>query len=170
MFYNSSLFSQHQSSLLTPCTSHIFNKDGNDSFLCIAFLSTSITIALLPPVVVAGNAMIWAAVWRKILWGHHFIYLWVFWFFTDLCTGIVAQPFYSVTFLMCSMNSTMVYDSPRLLTALCIVGEGSGMYFIAVTEKRCLVLILHRIGASAEWCKFFWTNHRAELNKTIVNL
>ena len=88
--------------------------------------------------------------------------------FTDLCTGIVAQPFYSVTFLMCSMNSTMVYDSPRLLTALCIVGEGSGMYFIAVTEKRCLVLILHRIGASAEWCKFFWTNHRAELSKTIV--
>ena len=98
MFYNSSLFSQHQSSLLTLCTSHIFNKDGNDSFLCIAFLSTSITIALLPPVVVAGNAMIWAAVWRKILWGHHFIYLWVVWFFTDLCTGIVAQPFYSDVF------------------------------------------------------------------------
>ena len=80
MFNNSSLFSQHQSSLLTPCTSHIFNKDGNDSFPRIAFLSTSITIALLPPVVVAGNAMIWAAVWRKILWGHHFIYLWVVWF------------------------------------------------------------------------------------------
>ena len=168
MFYNSSLFSQHQSSLLTPCTSHIFNKDGNDSFPRIVFFSTSIAIALLPPVTVAGNALILAAVWRNNFVRTPFHILLSGLAFTDLCTGIVAQPFYSVTFLMCSMNSTMVYDSPRLLTALCIVGEGSGMYFIAVTEKRCLVLILHRIGASAEWCKFFWTNHRAELSKTIV--
>ena len=159
MFNNSSLFSQHQSSLLTPCTSHIFNKDGNDSFPRIAFLSTSITIALLPPVVVVGNAMIWAAVWRKILWGHHFIYLWVVWFFTDLCTGIVAQPFYSVTFLMCSMNSTVVYDSLRLLTALRTIGEGSGMYFIAVT-----VLILTVI-STERWVvishRSFFTQRRA---------
>ena len=168
MFNNSSLFSQHQSSLLTSCTSHIFNKDGNDSFPRIVFFSTSIAIVLLPLVTVAGNALILAAVWRNNFVRTPFHILLSGLAFTDLCTGIVAQPFYSVTFLMCSMNSTMVYDSPRLLTALCIVGEGSGMYFIAVTEKRCLVLILHRIGASAEWCEFFWINHSAESRKTIV--
>ena len=48
--------------------------------------------------------------------------------------------------------------------------QGKDKPIVKHTEKRCLVLILHRIGASAEWCKFFWTNHRAELNKTIVNL
>ena len=127
MFNNSSLFSQHQSSLLTPCASHIFNKDGNDSFPRIAFFSTSITIALLSPVVVAGNAMILAAVWKNNFVRTPFHILLSCLAFSDLCTGIVAQPFYSVTFLMCSMNSTPVYDSPRLLTALRTIGEGSGM-------------------------------------------
>ena len=79
--------------------------------------------------------------------------------FTDLCTGIVAQPFYSVTFLMCSMNSTVVYDSLRLLTALRTIGEGSGMYFIAVT-----VLILTVI-STERWVvishRSFFTQHRA---------
>ena len=64
--------------------------------------------------------------------------------FTDLCTGIVAQPFYSVTFLMCSVNSTVVYDSPRLLTALRKIGEGSGMYFIAVTVLILTVISTER--------------------------
>ena len=79
--------------------------------------------------------------------------------FTDLCTGIVAQPFYSVTFLMCSVNSTVVYDSPRLLTALRTIGEGSGIYFIAVT-----VLILTVI-STERWLvishRSFFTQRRA---------
>ena len=156
MFYNSSLFSQHQSSLLTPCTSHIFNKDGNDSFLCIAFLSTSITIALLPPVVVVRSAVILAAVWRNNFVRTPFHILLSGLAFTDLCTGIVTQPFYSVTFLM---NSTVVYDSLRLLTALRTIGEGSGMYFIAVT-----VLILTVI-STERWVvishRSFFTQRRA---------
>ena len=156
MFNNSILFSQHQSSLLTPCTSHIFNKDGNDSFPRIAFLSTSITIALLPPVVVVGNALILAAVWRNNFVRTPFHILLSGLAFTDLCTGIVAQPFYSVTFLM---NSTVVYDSLRLLTALRTIGEGSGMYFIAVT-----VLILTVI-STERWVvishRSFFTQRRA---------
>ena len=64
--------------------------------------------------------------------------------FTDLCTGIVAQPFYSVTFLMCSMNSTVVYDSPRLIIALRTIGEGNGMYFIAVTVLTLTVIPIER--------------------------
>ena len=42
--------------------------------------------------------------------------------FTDLCTGVFAQPFYSATFLMCSGNSTVVYDSPTLIRALRTIG------------------------------------------------
>ena len=64
--------------------------------------------------------------------------------FTDLCTGIVAQPFYSVTFLMCSMNSTVVYDSPRLIIALRTIGEGNGMYFIVVTVLTLTVIPIER--------------------------
>ena len=144
MFNNSSLFSQHQSSLLTPCTSHIFNKDGNDSFPRIVFFSTSIAIVLLPLVTVAGNALILAAVWRNNFVRTPFHILLSGLAFTDLCTGIVAQPFYSVTFLMCSMNSTVVYDSLRLLTALRTIGEGSGMYFIAVTVLILTVISTER--------------------------
>ena len=159
MFNNSILFSQHQSSLLTPCTSHIFNKDGNDSFPRIVFFSTSIAIALLPPVTVAGNALILAAVWRNNFVRTPFHILLSGLAFTDLCTGIVAQPFYSVTFLMCSVNSTVVYDSPRLLAALRTIGEGSGMYFIAVT-----VLILTVI-STERWVvishRSFFTQRRA---------
>ena len=161
MFNNSSLFSQHQSSLLTPCTSHIFNKDGNDSFPRIAFLSTSITIALLPPVVVAGNAMILAAVWRNNFVRTPFHILLSGLAFTDLCTGIVAQPFYSVTFLMCSMNSTVVYDSARLLTALRTIGEGSGMYFIAVTVLILTVISVERWLVISHRSFEFFTQRRA---------
>ena len=144
MLNNSILFSQRQSSLLTPCTPHIFNKDGNDSFLCIVFFSTSIAIALLPPVTVAGNALILAAVWRNNFLRTPFHILLSGLAFTDLCTGIVAQPFYSVTFLMCSVNSTVVYGSPRLLAALRTIGEGSGMYFIAVTVLILTVISTER--------------------------
>ena len=81
--------------------------------------------------------------------------------FTDLCTGIVAQPFYSVTFLMCSMNSTMVYDSPILLTALRIVGEGSGMYFIAVTVLILTVISVERWLVISHRSFEFFTQRRA---------
>ena len=42
------------------------------------------------------------------------------------------------------MNSTVVYDSPRLLTALRTIGEGSGMYFIAVTVLILTVISTER--------------------------
>ncbi|CAH3153059.1 unnamed protein product [Pocillopora meandrina] len=57
------------------------------------------------------------------------------------------------------MNSTVVYDSLRLLTALRTIGEGSGMYFIAVT-----VLILTVI-STQRWVvishRSFFTQRRA---------
>ena len=159
MFNNSILFSQHQSSLLTPCTSHIFNKDGNDSFPRIVFFSTSIAIVLLPLVTVAGNALILAAVWRNNFVRTPFHILLSGLAFTDLCTGIVAQPFYSVTFLMCSMNSTVVYDSLRLLTALRTIGVGSGMYFIAVTVLILTVISIERWLVISH--RSFFTQHRA---------
>ena len=144
MFSNSSIYSQHQSSSFTPCTSHIFNKDRNDSFPRIVFLSTAIAIVLLSPVAVAGNAMILAAVWRKNFARTPFHILRSGLAFTDLCTGVFAQPFYSATFLMCSGNSTVVYDSPTLIRALRTIGEGSGIYFVSATVLILTAMSIER--------------------------
>ena len=144
LFWRKSVKSR-QGQEITYISSTFSNKeDGNDSFPRIAFFSTSIAIALLPPVTVAGNAMILAAVWRNNFVRTPFRILLSGLAFTDLCTGIVAQPFYSVTFLMCSMNSTVVYDSPRLIIALRTIGEGNGMYFIAVTVLTLTVIPIER--------------------------
>lgn len=143
MFSNSSIYSQHQSSSFTPCTSHI-NKDRNDSFPRIVFLSTAIAIVLLSPVAVAGNAMILAAVWRKNFARTPFHILLSGLAFTDLCTGVFAQPFYSATFLMCSGNSTVVYDSPTLIRALRTIGEGSGIYFVSATVLILTAMSIER--------------------------
>lgn len=144
MFSNSSIYSQHQSSSFTPCTSHIFNKDRNDSFPRIVFLSTAIAIVLLSPVAAAGNAMILAAVWRKNFARTPFHILRSGLAFTDLCTGVFAQPFYSATFLMCSGNSTVVYDSPTLIRALRTIGEGSGIYFVSATVLILTAMSIER--------------------------
>ena len=144
MFSNSSIYSQHQSSSFTPCTSHIFNKDRNDSFPRIVFLSTAIAIVLLSPVAVAGNAMILAAVWRKNFARTPFHILLSGLAFTDLCTGVFAQPFYSATFLMCSGNSTVVYDSPTLIRALRTIGDGSGIHFVSATVLILTAMSIER--------------------------
>ena len=144
MFSNSSIYSQHQSSSFTPCTSHIFNKDRNDSFPRIVFPSTAIAIVLLSPVAVAGNAMILAAVWRKNFARTPFHILLSGLAFTDLCTGVFAQPFYSATFLMCSGNSTVVYDSPTLIRALRTIGDGSGIYFVSATVLILTAMSIER--------------------------
>ena len=144
MFSNSSIYSQHQSSSFTPCTSHIFNKDRNDSFPRIVFLSTAIAIVLLSPVAVAGNAMILAAVWRKNFARTPYHILLSGLAFTDLCTGVFAQPFYSATFLMCSGNSTVVYDSPTLIRALRTIGDGSGIYFVSATVLILTAMSIER--------------------------
>ena len=144
MFSNSSIYSQHQSSSFTPCTLHIFNKDRNDSFPRIVFLSTAIAIVLLSPVAVAGNAMILAAVWRKNFARTPFHILLSGLAFTDLCTGVFAQPFYSATFLMCSGNSTVVYDSPTLIRALRTIGQGSGIYFVSATVLILTAMSIER--------------------------
>lgn len=144
MFSNSSIYSQHQSNSFTPCTSHIFNKDRNDSFPRIVFLSTAIAIVLLSPVAVAGNAMILAAVWRKNFARTPFHILLSGLAFTDLCTGVFAQPFYSATFLMCSGNSTVVYDSPTLIRALRTIGDGSGIYFVSATVLILTAMSIER--------------------------
>ena len=144
MLSNSSIYSQHQSSSFTPCTSHIFNKDRNDSFPRIVFLSTAIAIVLLSPVAVAGNAMILAAVWRKNFARTPYHILLSGLAFTDLCTGVFAQPFYSATFLMCSGNSTVVYDSPTLIRALRTIGDGSGIYFVSATVLILTAMSIER--------------------------
>ena len=52
--------------------------------------------------------------------------------------------FYSTTFLMCSGNSTVVYDSPTLIRALRTIGEGSGIYFVSATVLILTAMSIER--------------------------
>ena len=144
MFNNTTRLSQPQNSFFTPCSSHNYNRDNIDSFPYLVFFSTSIIIALLSPVAVAGNALVLVAVWRKTLMRTPFHILLSGLAFTDLCIGLVAQPFYAATFLMCSINSTVVHDSPMFVTTTRTIGEGSGIFFIAATILILTVMSIER--------------------------
>lgn len=65
----------------------------------VAF-STSIIIAVLAPVAVVGNALILAAIWKKTFVRTPFHILLSGLAITDLCTGLIAQPFYAATTFM----------------------------------------------------------------------
>lgn len=58
--------------------------------------------------------------------------------------GSIRPTFYSATFLMCSGNSTVVYDSPTLIRALRTIGEGSGIYFVSATVLILTAMSIER--------------------------
>ena len=80
----------------TPCPTIIPERALNFS------VATSTIIAVLSPVAVAGNALILATIWKKTFVRTPFHIFLSGLAFTDLCTGLIAQPFYvSPTLMYC---------------------------------------------------------------------
>ncbi len=89
--------------------------------------STATILAVLSPVAVIGNALILAVIWKKTFARTPFHILLSGLAFTDLCTGLVAQPLVAAATLKYEGNPIVEYDT------MSTIGDSSAIYFISIT-------------------------------------
>ena len=143
MFSNTATFPPQQN-ISNPCNSEDDNNHENELYYYKLLLSTSILIAVLSPVAVAGNALILAAVWKKTFARTPFHVVLSGLAFTDLCTGLIAQPFYAATAFMYATNPREESDGSLLYIILDTIGQSSAIYFIAITVLLMTLMSIER--------------------------
>ena len=116
---------------------------GNASFYYTAIFSTSVLIAVSSPVAVVGNALILAAIWKKTFVRTPFHILLSGLVISDLCTGLIAQPFV-VTVNLIQLTQPKVCKIPKLFLALFGMGNGSATYFISITILFITLISIER--------------------------
>ena len=130
--FNTTTCSPLQNNFYTACSLDHGGRRCN-SFMCAFDLSTFILIAVLSPLAVAGNVMTLVAIWKKTFQRTPFHILLSGLAFTDLLTGLIAQPFLAVNKFVYSSNPAIVIDKPAFAMALRVIGEVGATYFIAIT-------------------------------------
>ena len=143
MFSNNTTFSPRHN-FSTPSNAEDDNSHENESSYNKLFLSTSLIIAVLSPVAVAGNALILAAVWKKTFARTPFHIVLSGLAFTDLCTGLIAQPFYAATALMYIASPREVYDGSLLYITLKTIGQSCAVYLITITVLLITLMSIER--------------------------
>ena len=118
------------------------NTTSNKSdFEGVAF---SIVIAVLAPVAVAGNALILATIWKKTFVRTPFHVLLSGLAFTDLCTGLIAQPLYAAPNFIYIANRRVIYNTPTLIDTIDTIGECSAIYSISITVLLITLMSIER--------------------------
>lgn len=127
-------------SSFSPCDSPDENSNGNGPFCYKHILSCATVIAILSPVAVTGNFVILATIWRKTFVRTQFHILLSGLAFTDLCTGLIAQPLYATASLMYIVRKD--YDST--IGAIDTTAASFAMYFIAITILLITLMSIER--------------------------
>ena len=78
------------------CVNALSIQKNHSLFYDVMTLTTCIMNAVLSPVAVAGNALVLAAIWKNQSLRTPSYILLAGLAFTDFCTGLIAQPFYSL--------------------------------------------------------------------------
>ena len=125
----------------TTFPSHNSNSKGwpTDTTWVTFELATGAVIAVLSPVAVAGNALILAAIWKKTFARTPFHILVSGLAMTDLCTGLIAQPFYAGASFMYVANPRR-QDNDILRT----IGDSSAIYFFSITALLMTLMSIER--------------------------
>ena len=116
----------------------------NDSFYYTASFSTSVLIAVSSPVAVVGNALILAAICKKTFVRTPFHILLSGLVISDLCTGLIAQPFVAAVSLIQLTQPKEVCDNPKFFLALLGIANGSATYFISITMVFITLISIER--------------------------
>ena len=117
-------------------------KNNLETELIFSFVISTI-IAVLSPVAVAGNALILAAVWKKTFVRTPFHVLLSGLAFTDLYTGLIAQPFYVLPTLMYWVNPVVVTKESLPIT-IGAIGKSSAADSISVTTLLIALMSVER--------------------------
>ena len=118
-------------------------KDFSSSSYEVAF-STAIAMAVLSPVAVMGNALILVVIWKKTFVRTPFHILLSGLALTDLCTGLISQPFFAAAYF--TYFAVQGADCHKLKLALTLrtIGACSALYFIACTILLLTLLSIER--------------------------
>ena len=119
----------------------------NNSFALNATrLSTSVFIAILSPIAVVGNALVMTAIWKNpSLRTPSYICLCGL-ALTDLCTGLITQPFYVAAQLICFEPSHELKTqlSVWFLPYATAIAAGSGSYLNYLTLLLLTLISIER--------------------------
>ena len=124
----------------TPCHWLDEISDGNGTFCHKLILSVATIIAILSPVAVAGNLLILVAIWKKTFARTPFHILLSGLAFTDLCTGLLAQPLYATVGFLYIVRKD--YDS--IIKAIDTIGVSIAIYFISTTVLLITLMSVER--------------------------
>ena len=118
-------------------------RDFFSSSYKVAF-STSIAMTVLSPVAVTGNALILMVIWKQTFVRTPFHILLSGSALTDLCTGLISQPFFAAAYF--TYFATQGADCHKLKLALTLrtIGACSALYFIACTILLLTLLSIER--------------------------
>ena len=110
-------------------------RRNQDSPFQAVLLSTSVIIAVSSPVAVAGNALILAAIWRNASLRTPSYIIVCGLAFTDLCTGLLTEPFYIASRLICwrepnENNQSFLVYAQAITTS---IAAGCGIYCTSLT-------------------------------------
>ena len=123
-------------SSLTPCDSLDKHSDGCYKLI----LSCATIIAILSPLAVAGNLVILVVIWKKTFARTPFHILLSGLAFTDLCTGLIAQPLYvTVNLIYIAMK-----DYDLNIMVIDTISVSIGIYFIATTILLITLMSIER--------------------------
>ena len=106
------------------------------SYIVITW-SASITVAVLSPVAVVGNALVLAAIWRNASLRTPSYLLLAGLAFTDLSTGLISQPFYAAM-------EFIKLSGIRYNRTVAAIATGSATYFIHITTSIISLMSIER--------------------------
>ena len=120
---------------ITTCsTSDNCSMDnGERKYNSSSLSSINLIIFVLAPVAVVANALILAAIWKKTFERTSFHILLGGLAFTDLCSGLVAQPLVALPYVLLVVNPSAYVNQKVIFQIMSTIGFLSGVYFGAVT-------------------------------------
>ena len=139
----SSSGSSQEQTFFFSCGSAADNRTSASYSNTVTFW-TALLIAVSSPVAVVGNAFILAAICKKTFIRTPFHILLSGLAISDLCTGLIAQPFVvAITFIYLKRPKE-VCDNPKVHLALILIGNGSATYFITITVLFITLISIER--------------------------
>ena len=117
---------------------------NHSSSFYTATLTASVIIAIFSPVTVVGNALIMAVIWKNQSLRTPSYILLCFLAFTDLCTGLITQPFQVTANLLCLEKPQAIRKHLALIRTSRSIVEGSVSFFTTLTTILITLMSVER--------------------------
>lgn len=131
------------STMLSLCVLDGVARNRSSAFYAVT-LSALVITAVLSPVAVAGNALIMAAIWKNQSLRTPTYVLLRCLAFSNLCTGLVIQPFFAACELICLETPQIINSRPLFHISSVVITVGCGGYITLLTLSLLTLMAIER--------------------------